>query len=95
MTSGSTYTNNNIRYQNATHYFRWYQGYDDTVAGVLTCDTVENNRYPSNQLIYNPGSVTGSFDAEGNLVISAYHYNVGKTIHTFEFKFIGQNQGVF
>ena len=90
MTSGSA-AGSAKRYQHATHYFTWWNQYNHPDAPyLLNCTTVEYNRYPSNQLIFNPGSVTGSFDSEGRLVVTAYHYIVNNVQHFFEYKYEGK-----
>ena len=59
------------------------------VAEDLTFNTVEDVRFPVNGLLISPSATTGSFDADGNLVISVYHYVVAGCNHMFDFETIG------
>ena len=56
---------------------------------IIDSSTVEDVRIPSNQLIFNPGSITGSWDQNGDLVISLYHYNVANVTHYFDYELMG------
>jgi len=79
------------RVQAVTTTFAWYRPGSDTVVSpnFIDSSTVEDVRIPSNQLIFNPGSITGSWDPNGNLVISLYHYNVANVTHYFDYELMG------
>lgn len=80
---------NKIGYQLCTHYIGWWHSNASNIAEGLTTNTVESLREPHDNLIFNPGSVSASFNSDGDLVISLHHYAVGNTIHGFDYKLVG------
>jgi len=74
----------NTRTQQCTHHFTWYRDSSNN-AQDLRVTSVENVRSPVNELIIDPRKTTGSWDSDGNLVVSLYHYNVDYAQHIFKY----------
>lgn len=79
----------NRRAQKCTHHFIWYK--DDASpyrAEDLRCTSVEDIRSPDGRVIIDPFRTTGSFNADGDLVLSIYHYDVDYVQHTIKYTLI-------
>lgn len=77
------------RAQKCTHHFLWYK--DDASpyrAEDLRCTSVEDIRSPDGRVIIDPFRTTGSFNANGDLVLSIYHYDIDYCQHTIKYTLI-------
>lgn len=80
-TAGST---NSARSQVMTSHITWCSPTSGPSYG-LEISTTEEVKSPLNQVIIDPSKTTGSFDADGNVVLSIYHYDVENTNHRFKY----------
>lgn len=77
------------RAQKCTHHFIWYNNYlTPFQAEDLRCTSVEDIRSPDGRVIIDPFRTTGSFNADGDLVLSIYHYDVDYVQHTIKYTLI-------
>lgn len=84
-----TLSENDQRYQFCTYYISWFYNQVNNEALNEATTTIEHTRYPSYRIIFNPGTVSSSFDSNGDLIVNLYHYDTGDTIHHFDYKLVG------
>tara|TARA_R110002153_G_scaffold49710_8_gene140134 strand:+ start:917 stop:1627 length:711 start_codon:yes stop_codon:yes gene_type:complete len=80
-TSGAT---NSARSQVMTSHITWCSPNSGPSYG-LEISTTEEVKSPLNQVIIDPTRTTGTFDANGNIVLSIYHYDVENANHRFKY----------
>lgn len=70
------------RTQYCTHFFAWNRD-DSGHAQNLVCNSTENVRVPNSEVIIDPRRTTGSWDSNGNLVLSLYCFTPNTAQHNF------------
>lgn len=82
----NAYTSAARRTQKCTHHFAWTRDNSSPYGALdLTVSSVEDVRAPQNRIIIDPFRTTGSFNENGDLVISIYHYNVDYCQHILKY----------
>ncbi len=74
------------RTQKCTHHFAWYRNQSSPYQALdLRVSSVEDVRTPDGKVIIDPFRTTGSFNQNGDLVLSIYHYDVDYTQHVIKY----------
>jgi hypothetical protein len=75
------------RTQVMTTHAAWQRNSANEVSNLKMTST-EEIKSPLNEVIIDPSRTTGSFDSNGNLNLSVYHYNVDNAFHKLTFTVI-------
>ena len=75
------------RTQVMTAHAAWQRNSSGVVSGLEFSNT-EEVKTPLKELIIDPTRTTGSFDGNGNLDLSVYHYNVDNALHKLRYTVI-------
>jgi hypothetical protein len=72
------------RTQVMTAHAAWQRNSSGVVSGLEFSNT-EEVKTPLNEVIIDPTRTTGTFDVDGNLILSVFHYNVDNAIHKLRY----------
>ena len=72
------------RTQVMTTHAAWQRNGSGVVSGLEFSNT-EEVKTPLNEVIIDPTRTTGTFDVDGNLILSVFHYNVNGAIHKLRY----------
>jgi len=75
------------RTQVMTAHAAWQRNSSGVVSGLEFSNT-EEVKTPLNEVIIDPTRTTGTFDEDGNLILSVFHYNVDGAIHKLRYTVI-------
>lgn len=79
----------NLRHQASTITIMWARS-TSNIADSPIVNAVEDLRFPSEKVIYDPSSFSAYWDINGNLVLKVYHYDINDNVrHIGKFTTLG------